>query len=183
MSVKNGAVFLCLCSKIRTKTRWTKGSEFSVPLSVKPGQLLKIPADSGMRQIWDRQARSFVSLTWFIIFHKTPLNMKVSIQNVQFHVVWKSLIRYLSYSFSLRPITYNIILNSGSKTLINWYYKDNRVNPTPISPFSQLFLILNVNHMHTDSLSWIFVAYPVRHVPWLSQIYRNKYSGVGTMLI
>ena len=25
------------------------------------------------------------------------------------HVVWNSLIRYLSYSFSLRPITYNII--------------------------------------------------------------------------
>ena len=30
MSVKNGAVVLCLCSKIRTKTRWKKGQEFGV---------------------------------------------------------------------------------------------------------------------------------------------------------
>ncbi len=34
VSVKNAAVFLCLCSKIQTKTRWTKGSEFGVPSSV-----------------------------------------------------------------------------------------------------------------------------------------------------
>ena len=34
MSVKNAAVFLCLCSKSQTKTRWTIGSEFGVPPGV-----------------------------------------------------------------------------------------------------------------------------------------------------
>ncbi len=38
--IKCGAVFLCLCSKIRTKTRWTKGSEFGVPPSVRDPSLI-----------------------------------------------------------------------------------------------------------------------------------------------